>query len=709
MRGLEARESRRSLAITIKPRVGDAWPVEAVLHERTRTLPVVITGSFKIDEVELRGLVDPREYGGKLGRALFHGPVRDVFVRSVGGKDPLHVLLSIDPPELRPLLWERLCGPRGDGFEFLGLDQRVAYSRHIPSPTAREHREVRRGELRALILVACPDGLAEYRLAPFDVAAAADAARDGLKGVRCDLLGAVPGASGPATLAALAQALTRTAYAILHVVAHGRTLPGERKTLLFLEQDDRRVDTVEKHELIDRLALVSTLPQLMFFAACESGSDAGQDSMGGLARGLVGDLGVPAVVAMSSRVAVAAANTLTRLFYARLQVHGHVDEALVEACGGLAGRADALVPALYSRLGALPLFVPDPVVPRPGEPEPEWSDPDLREWAMTLQKAYAMRERLAGAGQSTDSIDTDISQVRLRLRKDGDLHAGDMLARGRYLLIGLMGEGLSASVWKAHDRQDNRLVAIKALHPQLLRSDGVVRQFKRGAERMQTLDHPNIARVFGPAQEEDQRLYVVMDLLPGGSLLEAVRRRRLPAAHILPIVTALGAGLTYAHGRRILHRDVEPSNILFDADGVAKLADFDLAVEQDRILETGLSHASPAVYVAPECLSEKPEAGPETDVYGLAMTALFMWAGAPPVGALRNPRRFLAGLPIAPQVRRALRRAVSFTPRRRFPTVAAFVAALNAPADPWWRRPASLALLAALVLGVVVVVAVLRA
>jgi len=220
----------------------------------------------------------------------------------------------------------------------------------------------------------------------------------------------------------------------------------------------------------------------------------------------------------------------------------------------------------------------------------------------------------------------------------------------------------------------------------VLRRDGIVRQFRRGAERMQSLDHPNIVRVLTLAEEEDRRLFFVMELMPGGTLKELIRGRRLSVDAILPIARALGSALAHAHARKILHRDVEPSNVLFDADGQPRLADFDLALDQGKIFDTGLSHAAPAVYVAPECLSPHPDARPATDVYGLAMTILFMYAGVPPVGVLSAPRRFIGGLSCPPPVKRALLQAVSFSPRRRFATMDAFLAALDAAEVAWWRR-----------------------
>lgn len=686
-----------------------------MLHERPQGMPAVLSSRFAVDETDLLTLSNPRDYGEALGRALFTGTIRDGFARSIRGGEPLHVMLSIDAPELRPLIWERLCGPQSNGFQFLGLDQRVAYSRYIPSPVDRETRELRHADLRALVVIACPEDLGGFGLEPFDVKEAVAAAREGLQGISCTVLGDHP--SRRASLDAICEALTRAEYTLLHIVAHGRSrrefrnVVGDdgvkrtvekRETVIFLEKEDGRTHPVEKHDILRHFGLLNTaLPHLVFFAACQSGVEDNEDSLGGLARGLVGELGIPAVIAMSSRLSVKTAHDLTRAFYTRLQVHGHVDEALVEAGAGLIDRDDALVPALYSRLGPLPLFQPEDEVLRPGAPEPEYTDPDMRGWSRMLQRAFAMRARLVDASQATEAIDAEISSLQLRLRKDGDLHAGDMLGEGRYLLLGLVGEGLTASVWKAHDRRDDRLVALKVLHPQMLRRDGVVRQFKRGAERMRTLEHANIVRVLGPAVEEGRRLFFPMELMTGGTLRDLIRHRRLSVDALLPVARSLGAALAHAHSRKILHRDVEPSNILFDADGQPRLADFDLALEQGKIFDTGLSHTAPAVYVAPECLSPHPDARPATDVYGLAMTILYMYAGVPPVGVLSAPRRYIAGLACPPPVQRALLQAVNFSPQRRFATMEAFIAALDAAEVAWWRnRTVLLAAGAALLLGV---------
>jgi hypothetical protein len=242
------------------------------------------------------------------------------------------------------------------------MDQRIAFSRFISSAADRDFTAPRWSELRALAVIAEPQGLEDYALAPVDAATAVASLRSGLGDVPLDLLGALPGAIGPATLDSLCATLTARRYALLHVVAHGRRgRAGE--TSLFLANAAGAVDRVTQTDLAARLRKISDgLPHLVFLAACESGVEA--TGAPGLARHLVSALGLPALVAMQSRVSIATAHAFTAAFYARLRIHGHVDQAAVEALAGLAGQTDALVPAVYSRLGARPLFA----VPRKRRP-----------------------------------------------------------------------------------------------------------------------------------------------------------------------------------------------------------------------------------------------------------------------------------------------------------------------------------------------------
>jgi hypothetical protein len=207
--------------------------------------------------------------------------------------------------------------------------------------------------------VASPQGLERYRLSPFNVEATVSSLRAAIGPIPSDVLSTTSDAVGPPTLDALCERLTSTSYPLVHVVCHGRYSPDISDTVLYLENEEQQVDPVTASRLLDRLSHLRGargLPQLVFLATCESASPQAEGALGGLAQRLVRELGLPAVLAMTEPVLLGTAEALSSTFYQRLCTLGHVDLALAEACAGLAERPDSTVPALYSRLGALPLF-----------------------------------------------------------------------------------------------------------------------------------------------------------------------------------------------------------------------------------------------------------------------------------------------------------------------------------------------------------------
>lgn len=350
--------ARPTFTLTVRAGPGPTWPVEAQFIA-DGGLPVLSHGALTLDAEELLAASTPRTYGQILGEALFCGDIRDAFVRalSVAPPAPLHVLVALDCPELRMFRWELLCAPIDDRLEFLGMTQRVAFARYISSGVDRRFRPLARDGLRALVVIANPDGLDRYSLDPFDEGAATEAVEQALGDIPHDTLSADPRALGLPTMDAICSALTRGHYSVLHVVAHGRHRRDGAEPVLFLSDDAGFARPISQTQLCERLRVVDvSLPHFIFLAACESAAERSEASMGSLAQSLVGKLGIPAVVAMSRQVSVTTASALSIAFYRRLQIHGHVDEALVEATSELSDRQDILVPALYSRLGSRPLF-----------------------------------------------------------------------------------------------------------------------------------------------------------------------------------------------------------------------------------------------------------------------------------------------------------------------------------------------------------------
>ncbi len=244
---------------------------------------------------------------------------------------------------------------------------------------------------------------------------------------------------------------------------------------------------------------------------------------------------------------------------------------------------------------------------------------------------------------------------------------------GKYRLERRLGSGAFAEVWAARDTVELRKVALKVTLP------GVVEQYgraeiEREARIAAHLDHPNIVALRN-ADWIDGRFVIASDRARGhlGDYAGARRSGRLA----LRVVRDVAAGLAYAHGRRLMHRDVKPENILIFPDGHAALCDFGVSRLAHEAART-MTEAGTLGYMAPEQAYGRPTLS--SDVFSLGvigydlltgylLTWPFSW---PPAGY----RRFRAKVPESLQ--RVLRRACEFEPRRRYPDAVAFQRALEA-------------------------------
>lgn len=264
---------------------------------------------------------------------------------------------------------------------------------------------------------------------------------------------------------------------------------------------------------------------------------------------------------------------------------------------------------------------------------------------------------------------------------------------GRYTVLERIGSGGFATVYRVRDSHLDREVALKVMRPLLLSDPNFVARFEQEARVVANLDHPNIVPIYDYGDIED-RLCLVMKLLPGGSLADLLQHGPLPWPRVVSLTAQIASALDYAHERGLVHRDIKPENVLLDEQGKAVLADFGLvrALESGR-LTTSLSGGvlgTPA-YVAPEVWNG--EAGTRsTDVYGLACLVYEMITGAqlfdaptPPATMRLHfhpphfPEQWPEGTP--PGVERVLGQALAHEPGERHPSAGAFAGALAQLAD----------------------------
>jgi serine/threonine-protein kinase len=201
---------------------------------------------------------------------------------------------------------------------------------------------------------------------------------------------------------------------------------------------------------------------------------------------------------------------------------------------------------------------------------------------------------------------------------------------GRYQIVRPIGKGSMGVVYEAHDPRIDRRVALKVLRTDRLASEDFVERFLREARAVGRLSHPNIVTVHDSGQDNDT-LFIVMELLTGKTLAEVQRERRLELQEIVRIGTQVAEALEYAHRHGIVHRDVKPSNILLGrgSDDPVKLTDFGIA----RLEDPGDLHRTLAgdilgtpVYMSPEQVSGSA-VDSRTDLYSLGVILYEMAAG----------------------------------------------------------------------------------
>jgi serine/threonine-protein kinase len=261
----------------------------------------------------------------------------------------------------------------------------------------------------------------------------------------------------------------------------------------------------------------------------------------------------------------------------------------------------------------------------------------------------------------------------------------------RYDVERQLGQGGTATVYRATDIKHQRPVAIKVLIPELAHVVGTDR-FLREIQIAAGLSHPHILPVFDSGASGGL-VYYVMPYVRGESLRDRLsRERQLGVGQALRIAREIADALDYAHRQGIVHRDIKPENVLLE-DGHAVVADFGVAralVSSDggRLTQTGLAVGTPA-YMSPEQSSGEANVDGRTDVYALGCVLYEMLAGVPPFqgpslqSLLRQhltetPRRLAVLRPEVPEgIQRALERALAKTPADRFATAADFARALE--------------------------------
>ena len=204
------------------------------------------------------------------------------------------------------------------------------------------------------------------------------------------------------------------------------------------------------------------------------------------------------------------------------------------------------------------------------------------------------------------------------------------IIKDRYKILELLGEGGMAFVYKAEDKQLKRTVAIKTLKPNYVQQETFVERFKREAQTVANLNHPNIVQIFDWGIEGEP--FFVMEYIEGNTLTSIIAKKKtISIGDILFISAQVSDGLQAAHSRGLVHRDIKPGNIMITPGGKVKVTDFGIVSIQNEdsdITKTG-SILGTASYISPEQAQGKP-VSVESDLYSLGTVMYELITGRPP-------------------------------------------------------------------------------
>ncbi|MDQ3991463.1 MAG: protein kinase, partial [Actinomycetota bacterium] len=265
---------------------------------------------------------------------------------------------------------------------------------------------------------------------------------------------------------------------------------------------------------------------------------------------------------------------------------------------------------------------------------------------------------------------------------------------GRYRVDALVGDGGMAQVYRGHDTLLARPVAVKVLASRLARDPAAVARFSREARAAAGLAHPGIVSIFDHGSEGDVH-YIVMELVDGPTLANVLAARRaLDPASALSVAAAVAGALDAAHAAGIVHRDVKPGNVMLTSTGRIKVTDFGIARAAGVEGSTGTGNVlGTARYLAPEQAQGHAVDG-RADVYGLGAVLYELLTGEPPFrgdSPVSVAYKHVHEEPEPPSARRPglpleldaiVLRALAKRPEARFPSAAAFHAALVAAGAP---------------------------
>jgi len=272
------------------------------------------------------------------------------------------------------------------------------------------------------------------------------------------------------------------------------------------------------------------------------------------------------------------------------------------------------------------------------------------------------------------------------------------LLGNRYEILEQLGGGGMAIIYKGRDTLLNRLITVKFLRPEFTCDEDFVQLFRREAQAIASLSHPNIVSIYDVGSE-DKTHYLVMEYVEGDNLKNLIRAQgTISPERAMQIAQQISDALQHAHENNIVHRDIKPQNILITREGRAKLTDFGIAKEATTATLTQTDTIVGSVhYISPE-QARGETAGPRSDIYSLGIvlyemvTGVLPFQGETPIGvALKHiqevpPRPSSLNSSVTPRLENIIARAMAKNSVERYETARQLSQELEGIAKPAFQK-----------------------
>lgn len=218
---------------------------------------------------------------------------------------------------------------------------------------------------------------------------------------------------------------------------------------------------------------------------------------------------------------------------------------------------------------------------------------------------------------------------------------------GEYLLIGKIGQGGAAEIYKARQESLDRDVAVKILSSNFSDDPEIVRRFERESKVIAKLNHPNIVNVIDKGSTGG-RYYFIMNYIDGTSLREVIDSKKVSLKVKMEMIVQVCKALDYAHNNGVIHRDIKPTNVLIDRQGNALVADFGIAqivgVPETEMTSSDMIMGTLA-YMSPEQKLSSTNVDQTTDIYATGVMIYEILIGKKPLGRFKLPSEINSSIP----------------------------------------------------------------